>query len=75
MINGSSPLYSASNASLVYHFSEVALYGLSLDEHERFLTAINQLTVEDIKNAMAKTVVPEHMVMITTGPMPESGKH
>ena len=75
MINGSFPLYSASNASLVYQFSDIALYKLPLDEHERFLAAINQLTVEDIKNAMAKIVIPKQMVMITTGPTPENEKH
>lgn len=74
-INGSYPLYSASNASLVYQFSEIALYKLPLDEDERFLTAINKLTVEDLKKALAKIVVPERMVMITAGPKLENEKH
>lgn len=68
MINGSFPLSTASNAALAHQFGEIAFYHLPKDELDRFLAAINRLTCEDIKIALAKIIIPEQMVIVTTGP-------
>ena len=74
MITGSFPQMTDSNAALAQQFGDIAFYNLPNDELERFLAAIQQLTIEDIKTALEKTIVPEQMVMVTAGPEPADKK-
>ncbi len=67
MINGYFSLSTASNSELIRLLSNIAYHQLPVNEPELFLTAINHLTTEDVRNAFARIINPEYMILITAG--------
>ena len=71
-INGRFPSYTASNAAIIGLLGEMGAYQLPLDELDRFIRAVNDLSIQDIKEAVARTIHPDQVILITVGP--EQGK-
>ncbi|MDE1463374.1 M16 family metallopeptidase [Spartinivicinus poritis] len=67
-ILGSFPLSYASNSSIVGQLGSIGFYQLPLTYLDDFVAGIQKVTVQDIKQAFAKYVDPENMLVITVGP-------
>lgn len=68
---GSFPLSTASNADIAAQLGAIGFYDLPLDYLERFMNQVQALTVEQIKDAMARHLDPDRFVVITAGPTVE----
>ncbi|MCX4026605.1 insulinase family protein [Endozoicomonas sp. SM1973] len=67
-ILGSFPLSYASNGDIVGQLGSIGFYQLPLTYLDDFVASIQKVTVQDIKQAFAKYVDPENMLVITVGP-------
>lgn len=66
-ITGEFPLSIANNAAIVDHIASVGFYNLPDDYYVDFLTAIDQLTVEQVTHALQKHIHPDQLVTVTVG--------
>ena len=58
------------NGSKAMQMSLNELYGLGFDHHARYLDEIRKVTMEDVRKAVAKVIVPDRYVFVTVGPAP-----
>jgi zinc protease len=65
---GSFPLSTASNADIVGQLGSMGFYQLPLTHLEDFMAQTQALSVEQVKNAMAKHLNPDAMLIVTAGP-------
>ena len=68
---GSFPLSTASNAAIVGQLGSMGFYDLPLSYLEDFMRDVQALTVEQVKNAMAKHLDTDALVIVTAGPSVE----
>lgn len=67
-ITGSFPLSTASNADIAGQISNIGFYNLPSSFLEDFTRQIQQLTVQQVKEAMQRHLSPEQFVIVTAGP-------
>ncbi len=67
-ILGSFPLSNASNSHIVGQLGSIGFYQLPLTYLDDFMKSIQKVTTQDIKQAFAKYVDLENMIIITVGP-------
>ena len=65
---GSFPLSTASNAAIVGQLGAMGFYDLPLDYLETFMQKSQDLTTEQVKDAMNKHLSADKMVVVTAGP-------
>ncbi len=65
---GSFPLSTASNAAIVGQLGSMGFYDLPLSYLEDFMRDVDALSVEQVKDAMAKHLNPDALVIVTAGP-------
>ncbi|MFJ3051623.1 M16 family metallopeptidase [Pseudomonas nitroreducens] len=65
---GSFPLSTASNADIVGQLGAIGFYNLPLDYLETFLSQVQGLSVEQVKEAMRRHLDPDAFVIVTAGP-------
>lgn len=65
---GSFPLSTASNADIVGQLGSMGFYNLPLSYLEDFMSQIQALSVAQVKDAMAKHLNPDAMLIVTAGP-------
>ncbi|MDM8349030.1 pitrilysin family protein [Pseudomonas sp. sp1636] len=65
---GSFPLSTASNAAIVGQLGSMGFYDLPLSHLEDFMRAVQALTTEQVKAAMAKHLDPDALVIVSVGP-------
>lgn len=65
---GSFPLSTASNADIVGQLGAIGFYDLPLDYLETFLSQVQALSVEQVRQAMRRHVDPDAFVIVTAGP-------
>ncbi len=65
---GSFPLSTASNADIAAQLGSIGFYGLPLTHLEDFMRDIQALSVEQVREAMARHLVLEQFVTVSAGP-------
>ena len=70
-IAGSFPLSTASNADIVGQLASMGFYNLPLNYLDQFIQQVQALTPEQIKDAMARHLDPEQLIVVTVGPSVE----
>ena len=65
---GSFPLSTASNAAIVGQLGAMGFYDLPLDYLETFMQQSQNLTTDQVKDAMNKHLSADKMVVVTAGP-------
>lgn len=70
-ITGGFPLRIDSNEKILGYISVIGFYGLPLDYLETFNQNIEQVTVEQIKDAFRRRLNPDAFVTVKVGPKPE----
>jgi len=66
-ITGSFPLRLDSNGKIADNLAVIAFYGLPLDYLDMFITRVNAVSVEQIRQAFRNRVFPNQMVTVTVG--------
>jgi zinc protease len=66
-ITGGFPLTIASNGKIVEYISMIGFYKLPLDHLDTFVSKINAVTKEQIKDAFKRRVHPEKFVTVVVG--------
>lgn len=67
-VAGSFPLSTASNADIVGQLGAIGFYDLPLDYLDQFMGQVQLLTVEQVREAMAKHLSVDHLVVVSVGP-------
>ncbi len=67
-INGSFVLSTATNSAILQAVTNIAFYNRPLDFLDTYLKNVNDLTDKQIKNAFAKTLKLNQMILVTVGP-------
>lgn len=67
-ISGSFPLSTASNADIAGQLGSIGFYNLPSSFLEDFTAEIQQLTVQQVKEAMQRHLSPDRFVVVTVGP-------
>lgn len=70
-LSGSFPLTNASNASIVGQLASIGFYDLPSSQLEDFMDAVQQLTVEQVHDAMRRHIDPDAFVVVSAGPQVE----
>jgi len=70
-LSGSFPLTLMSNADIAGQLGAIGFYDLPLNQLERFMQQIQQVTAEDIKTAFARHLDAEKLVIVSAGPTVE----
>ena len=65
---GSYPLSTASNGQIAGQLGSIAFYGLPLTQMDDFMDAVQKLSVDDVKQAMARHINPDEFVIVRVGP-------
>ncbi|WP_079213987.1 M16 family metallopeptidase [Ventosimonas gracilis] len=65
---GSFPLTLMSNADIAGQLGAIGFYDLPLDQLERFMQQVKQVSIEDIKAAFARHLDAEQLVIVSAGP-------
>lgn len=65
---GSFPLTTASNADIVGQLGSMGFYDLPLTYLDDFMSEVQDLTVEQVKAAMARHLDVDKLVIVTAGP-------
>ncbi len=65
---GSFPLSTASNADIVAQLAAIGFYDLPTTQLEDFMNQVQQLTVEQVRAAMARHLDADAFVVVTSGP-------
>lgn len=73
-ITGGFPLRIDSNSKILGYLAVIGFYGLPLDYLDHFNQQVEQVTVEQIKDAFARRLNPEVFVTIKVGPKPATEK-
>ncbi|OEC35099.1 zinc protease [Pseudomonas cuatrocienegasensis] len=68
---GSFPLSTASNAAIVGQLGSMGFYDLPLTYLEDFMNQVQALTVEQVREAMARHLDSDALVIVTAGPTVE----
>lgn len=66
-ITGGFPLRIASNRNIVSNLAMIGFYGLPLDWLDTFIDRVNEVTLEQIREAYARRIDPSTMVTVTVG--------
>lgn len=66
-ITGSYPLANASNSAIVSQLAMLAFYGLPLDWQDQFIEQINQLSLQQVNQAIGRHLQPEQQILISVG--------
>jgi len=66
-LTGGFPLRIAENAEIIPYLAVIGFYGLPLDYLDRFTDRINAVTAEQVRDAFARRVHPERLVVVTVG--------
>jgi zinc protease len=65
---GSFPLSTASNAAIVGQLGAMGFYDLPLTHLEDFMQQLQAVSAEDVRQAMARHLSAQAMLVVTTGP-------
>ncbi|MBV2134129.1 insulinase family protein [Pseudomonas sp. MAP12] len=65
---GSFPLSTASNADIVGQLGAIGFYDLPSTQLEDFMNQVQQLSVEQVRAAMARHLDPDAFVVVSSGP-------
>lgn len=65
---GSYPLSASNNSAIVSQLGAYGFYNMPLDWQQQFIKQINELTLEQVTQAMRKHVDPEALVVVSVGP-------
>jgi zinc protease len=57
----------ATSGGIAAAFAELGLYGLPLDEPERFIAALERTTADDLQRLAQKYIDPEHACIVVVG--------
>jgi len=66
-ITGGFALNVDSNSDIVQYLAMIGFYQLPNDYLDTFIEHVNAVTVEQIRDAFARRIVPDHMVTVTVG--------
>lgn len=67
-IIGSFPLEVAGNGAIGSRLADIGFYDLPMSYFDDFMTAIQSLTVEQVRTAMSKHLSADKMIVVTAGP-------
>ena len=67
-LSGSFPLSTASNADIVGQLGAIGFYDLPSTQLEDFMNQVQQLSVEQVRTAMARHLDPNAFVVVSSGP-------
>nr|WP_122573518.1 pitrilysin family protein [Pseudomonas viridiflava] len=67
-ITGSFPLEVAGNGAIVSRLADIGFYDLPLSQFDDYMTAIRELTVEQVSSAMSRHLSADKMIVVTVGP-------
>ncbi len=70
-ITGGFPLRVASNSDIVEYLAMIGFYQLPLDYLDTFVDKVNSVTIDDIKDAFKRRVLPDRLSTIVVGQVPE----
>ncbi|MCQ4348653.1 insulinase family protein [Pseudomonas stutzeri] len=70
-LSGSFPLTTASNADIVGQLAAIGFYDLPSTQLEDFMDQVQQLTVEQVRAAMARHLDADAFVVVSSGPTVE----
>lgn len=73
-ITGGFPLRISSNAKIVEHLSMIGFYNLPLDYLDTFNAKVDAVTAAQVRDALARRIIPEHFVTVIVGPVNGSQK-
>jgi zinc protease len=69
-ITGGFPLRIAGNGKVVEYLAMIGFYGLPLDYLDRFTERVDAVTAEQIRDAFARRLHPDHLALVKVGPQP-----
>lgn len=67
-LSGSFPLSTASNAEIVAQLGAIGFYNLPSTQLEDFMNQVQQLSVEQVRAAVARHLDPDAFVVVSSGP-------
>ncbi|MEE4179908.1 pitrilysin family protein [Pseudomonas viridiflava] len=67
-ITGSFPLEVAGNGAIGFRLADIGFYDLPLSHFDDYMTAIRELTVEQVNSAMSRHLSADKMILVTVGP-------
>ncbi|MEE4074036.1 pitrilysin family protein [Pseudomonas viridiflava] len=67
-ITGSFPLEVAGNGAIGSRLADIGFYDLPLSQLDDYMTAIRELTVEQVNSAMSRHLSADKMIVVTVGP-------
>ncbi|WP_025993944.1 M16 family metallopeptidase [Pseudomonas viridiflava] len=68
LITGSFPLEVAGNGAIGSNLADIGFYDLPLSHFDDYMTAIRELTVEQVSSAMSRHLSADKMIVVTVGP-------
>lgn len=70
-ITGSFPLRISNNAKIVEQLAMIGFYNLPLDYLDTFSSKVEAVTTTQVRNALARRIIPQQFVTVIVGPVNE----